>query len=130
MESAYLNISMKRVLFISLIVCLSVSLVACSSENQKSKVEIVAEQLTGTWISNDSKNVFSKWTFIDGTYTLEIFVDGNKKKNPNYGTYRIGDESIYTIQHGDQAVTGEIPYTVDDGILHLHGANGDLTKEK
>ena len=104
-------------------------LVACG--NQKPLVERVDEQLTGTWISYDSETYISKWTFHDGKYVADTYVDGEKLGNSTVGTYSIGTEAIHTITADQKKnVEGSIPYSFVNGKLELHGANGDLQKEK
>ena len=45
-------------------------LAACGNKAEKSLVEQIDEQLTGTWVSYDSDIVMSKWTFFDGKYVV------------------------------------------------------------
>lgn len=107
------------------------ALSACGSkEPEKPLVEQIDEQLTGTWISYDSEIVYSKWTFYDGKYVAETYVNGEKIPNSVVGMYSIGTEAIQTVTT-DQTrnVEGSIPFTFENGRLMLHGANGDLVKE-
>ena len=104
---------------------------ACGSkEPEKPLVEQIDEQLTGTWISYDSVNVYSKWTFYDGKYVAETYVNGELIPNSVVGVYSIGTEAIKTVTT-DQSrnVEGSIPFTFENGKLMLHGANGDLVKQ-
>ena len=104
---------------------------ACGSkEPEKPLVEQIDEQLTGTWISYDSEIVYSKWTFYDGKYVAETYVNWERIPNSVVGMYSIGTEAIQTVTT-DQTrnVEGSIPFTFENGKLILHGANGDLVKE-
>ena len=93
-------------------------------------MEQIDEQLTGTWISNDSDKVISKWTFYDGKYVVDTYVDGKKLDNSTVGTYSIGTDSIHTITSDQKKnVEGSIPFSFKNGKLILYGANGTLKKE-
>lgn len=111
-----------------------VSLTACAKNNEpeseKSKIECINEQLEGTWTSQDATNVYSKWTFYDGKYVVDTYVNGKKLDNSTVGTYFIGENSIHTLT-SDQVnnVEGEIPFTYENGILILNGASGMVTKD-
>ena len=117
---------------IFLILCLIflIVLVACSNENKKTLVEQIDEQLAGTWISNDSDKVISKWTFYDGKYVVDTYVNGKKLDNSTVGTYSVGADSIHTITADQKKnVEGSIPFSFENGKLILYGANGTLKKE-
>lgn len=94
-------------------------------------VQQIDEQLTGTWISIDSDTVMSKWTFYDGRYVVDTYVNGEKIPNSGVGTYTIGSDAIHTVTTDQKNnVEGSIPFSYVDGKLMLHGSNGDLQKEK
>ena len=108
-----------------------VLLVACVKKTEKPLVEQIDEQLAGTWISYDSDTDISKWTFYEGKYVVDSYVDGRKLDNSIVGTYSIGSEAIHTVTADQKRnVEGKIPFTFDNGKLELHGATGDLKKEK
>ena len=108
-----------------------VLLVACGKKTEKPLVEQIDEQLAGTWISYDSDTVISKWTFYDGKYVCDTYVDGKKLDDSTVGTYSIGSEAIHTITADQKRnVEGKIPFSFDNGKLELHGANGEVKKEK
>lgn len=129
--------SAKKVLALILCAVMLLSLCACSkasvektSAEEKPLIEQIDEQLTGTWVSYNSDTVMSKWTFHDGKYVVDTYVDGNKIDNSTVGTYAIGSDAIHTLT-ADQKVTveGSIPFTFENGILVLNGAVGTLEKE-
>ena len=108
-----------------------VLLVACGKKTEKPLVEQIDEQLAGTWISYDTDTDISKWTFYEGKYVVDSYVDGRKLDNSIVGTYSIGTEAIHTVTADQKRnVEGKIPFSFDNGKLELHGANGDLKKEK
>jgi len=115
-------------LLVSLIIILTFT--ACGNNAaEKPLVEQIDEQLAGTWISYDSATVLSKWTFFDGRYVVDTYVNGKKIDNASIGTYFIGTESIHTITADQKKnVEGSIPFSFKDGNLALHGATGDLKK--
>lgn len=129
--------SAKKVLALILCAVMLLSLCACgkasvekTSAEEKPLVEQIDEQLAGTWVSYNSDTVMSKWTFHDGKYVVDTYVDGNKIDNSTVGTYTIGSDAIHTLT-ADQKVTveGSIPFTFENGILVLNGAVGTLEKE-
>ena len=129
--------SAKKVLALILCAVMLLSLCACSkasvektSAEEKPLVEQIDEQLAGTWVSYNSDTVMSKWTFHDGKYVVDTYVDGNKIDNSTVGTYAIGSDAIHTLT-ADQKVNveGSIPFTFENGILVLNGAVGTLEKE-
>ena len=125
-----MKVKMKRRILAAALLIFSFALVACGNTAQKPLVEQVDEQLTGTWISSDSDKVMSKWTFFDGKYVVDTYVNGEKLANSTVGTYSIGAEAIHTVTTDQKNnVEGSIPYSFDEGKLALHGANGDLIKE-
>lgn len=129
--------SAKKVLALILCAVMLLSLCACgkasvekTSAEEKPLVEQIDEQLAGTWVSYNSDTVMSKWTFHDGKYVVDTYVDGNKIDNSTVGTYTIGSDAIHTLT-ADQKITveGSIPFTFENGILVLNGAVGTLEKE-
>ena len=129
--------SAKKVLALILCAVMLLSLCACgkasvekTSAEEKPLVEQIDEQLAGTWVSYNSDTVMSKWTFHDGKYVVDTYVDGNKIDNSTVGTYAIGSDAIHTLT-ADQKVNveGSIPFTFENGILVLNGAVGTLEKE-
>lgn len=115
-------------IIVMVLVILLCFLTACENSNN-SDMENIEEQLTGTWISQDSDNVYSKWTFYDGKYVVEMYVDEKKIDNTIVGTYFIGADSIQTITETGNT-KGNIPYLFENGKLELIGANGTLTKDE
>ena len=100
-----------------------------AEEHNKNVVEQIDEQLTGSWISYDADDFYCKWTFYNGNYVVESYLNGEKLDNPTIGTYFIGTESIHTITVDQQNnVEGAIPFTYKDGTLVLNGATGILEK--
>ena len=129
--------SAKKILALILCAVMLLSLCACgkasvekTSAEEKPLVEQIDEQLAGTWVSYNSDTVMSKWTFHDGKYVVDTYVDGNKIDNSTVGTYAIGSDAIHTLT-ADQKVNveGSIPFTFENGILVLKGAVGTLEKE-
>lgn len=129
--------SAKKILALILCAVMLLSLCACgkasvekTSAEEKPLVEQIDEQLAGTWVSYNSDTVMSKWTFHDGKYVVDTYVDGNKIDNSTVGTYAIGSDAIHTLT-ADQKVNveGSIPFTFENGILVLNGAVGTLEKE-
>lgn len=121
----------KAAIFLALCLAFVVLFVACGKKNEKPLVEQIDEQLAGTWISYDSDTSISKWTFFEGKYVVDSYVDGRKLDNSSVGTYSIGSEAIHTVTADQKRnVEGKIPFSFDNGKLELHGANGDLKKEK
>ena len=129
--------SAKKILALILCAVMLLSLCACgkasvekTSAEEKPLVEQIDEQLAGTWVSYNSDTVMSKWTFHDGKYVVDTYVDGNKIDNSTVGTYTIGSDAIHTLT-ADQKVNveGSIPFTFENGILVLNGAVGTLEKE-
>ena len=129
--------SAKKILALILCAVMLLSLCACgkasvekTSAEEKPLVEQIDEQLAGTWVSYNSDTVMSKWTFHDGKYVFDTYVDGNKIDNSTVGTYAIGSDAIHTLT-ADQKVNveGSIPFTFENGILVLNGAVGTLEKE-
>ena len=136
---------MKKLISFIFTIILCLSLAACSeseavksdenliesSDTTKTLVEQINDQLTGTWTSNSSDSVIQKWTFHDGKYVVDVYIDGELLDNSTVGTYSIGEAEIHTITIDQKNnVEGSIPFTFKNGILVLHGASGDLTKEK
>ena len=129
--------SAKKILALILCAVMLLPLCACgkasvekTSAEEKPLVEQIDEQLAGTWVSYNSDTVMSKWTFHDGKYVVDTYVDGNKIDNSTVGTYTIGSDAIHTLT-ADQKVNveGSIPFTFENGILVLNGAVGTLEKE-
>lgn len=129
--------SAKKILALILCAVMLLSPCACgkasvekTSAEEKPLVEQIDEQLAGTWVSYNSDTVMSKWTFHDGKYVVDTYVDGNKIDNSTVGTYAIGSDAIHTLT-ADQKITveGSIPFTFENGILVLNGAVGTLEKE-
>ena len=128
---------MKKTIFLFLILA-AVLLSACgkSAEPQqpaetKSEIQLVSEALEGSWKSIDRENIYSIWTFHNGQYVVETYIDGELLPNSTLGSYRIGTEAIHTMtEDQENKVEGRIPYTFSDGVLELNGANGDLEKIK
>ena len=128
---------MKKIIALILCAVMLLSLCACgkasvekTSAEEKPLVEQIDEQLAGTWVSYNSDTVMSKWTFHDGKYVVDTYVDCNKIDNSTVGTYAIGSDAIHTLT-ADQKVNveGSIPFTFEIGILVLNGAVGTLEKE-
>lgn len=127
-----------RWLALLLTVFLTISLCACgkasvekSNEPEKSLTEQIDEQLAGTWISQTSDTVVSRWTFHNGMYVVDTYVNGNKIENSTVGTYAIGSDAIHTVTSDQKVnVEGSIPFTFEDGKLVLNGAVGTLEKEQ
>ena len=102
---------MKKGICIIYLLVLCLFLCACGKASvEKSRVEQIDEQLSGTWVSYDSDTVVSKWTFYDGKYVVDTYIGGNKI--------------------GNSTVGGNIPFTFEDGRLMLNGATGTLEKEQ
>ena len=102
-----------------------------AEEPAKTELEMISEQLQGEWKSVDAENVYTIWTFYQGSYVADTYVNGEKIPNSVVGNYAIGADAIHTVTiDQEKNVEGAIPYTFTDGVLVLHGANGDLTKEK
>ena len=123
----------KKSIFILTVFLLSFFLlIACGNSNsEKTLVEQIDDQLTGTWISCSSDSVIQKYTFYDGRYIAEVYIDGQKIDNPTIGTYTIGTDAIHTVTI-DQAniVEGSIPFSYENDVLELIGHSGKLEKEK
>ena len=68
----------KTAIFLALCLAFAVLLLACGKKNEKPLVEQIDEQLAGTWISYDSDTSISKWTFFEGKYVVDSYVDGRK----------------------------------------------------
>ena len=72
----------------------------------------------------------SKWTFHNGMYVVDTYVNGNKIENSTVGTYAIGSDAIHTVTSDQKVnVEGSIPFTFENGKLVLNGAVGTLKKE-
>jgi len=143
---------MKKALILVLAVLMCISFCACGKKQttetneslippsepiespsapNKPLVVQVNEQLTGTWISYDSDDMMSKWTFFNGNYVVDTYINGEKIDNSVVGTYAIGVDSIHTFTIDQKNnVEGHIPFTFIDGNLQLHGATGDIQKER
>ena len=123
---------MKKGICIIYLLVLCLFLCACGKASvEKSRVEQIDEQLSGTWVSYDSDTVVSKWTFHDGKYVVDTYVGGKKIGNSTVGTYSIGSKDIHTITSDQKEnVEGNIPFTFEDGSLMLNGATGTLEKEQ
>ena len=112
----------RRRLALLLIVVFMMSLCACgktpiekSNEPEKSLTEQIDEQLTGTWISQTSDTVVSRWTFYNGMYVVDPYVNGNKIENSTVGTYAIGSDAIHTVTSDQKVnVEGSIPFTFEN----------------
>lgn len=137
--------SMKRTAYTIIVVCLAcVFLSGCSNKSitekegqksqiepiteQKNQIEQVEEQLQGTWTCIDDTDVYSKWSFSNGNYVCETYVNGKKIEHPDTGIYTIGPDAILTVNLDN--LEGSIPYVFDNGVLTLNGQNGStLTKD-
>ena len=122
----------RRRLALLLIVVLMMSLCACGKTpiEKSNEPEKLDEQLAGTWISQTSDTVVSKWTFHNGMYVVDTYVNGNKIENSTVGTYAIGSDAIHTVTSDQKVnVEGSIPFTFENGKLVLNGAVGTLKKE-
>lgn len=123
-------------LLILAIVFIGCGVVSASDSNQKtiekSRIELVNEQLQGTWISIDAENFYSKWSFLNGYYVCESYLDEKLMENPTLGVYVIGTEAIYTLTiDQDNRVEGSIPYVFENGTLTLLPQNdAEITKDK
>ena len=120
---------MKRIFF--LLATTILMLVACgNTDPTESIAEQIDKQLTGTWISYDSDIVRSEYTFLDGKYVSDTYVNGEKLDNSSLGTYFVGVDAIHTVTSDQKdSVEGSIPFSFENGELKLHGANGDLVKK-
>ena len=123
---------MKKGICIIYLLVLCLFLCACGKASvEKSRVEQIDEQMSGTWVSYDSDTVVSKWTFYDGKYVVDTYIGGNKIGNSTVGTYAIGSNDIHTVTSDQKEnVEGNIPFTFEDGRLMLNGATGTLEKEQ
>ena len=128
----------RRWLALLLTAVLMMSLCACgkapvekSNEPEKSLTEQIDEQLAGTWISQTSDTVVSRWTFHNGMYVVDTYVNGSKIENSTVGTYAIGSDAIHTVTSDQKVnVEGSIPFIFENGKLVLNGAVGTLEKEQ
>ena len=121
----------RTVMLLAICFVFVILLSSCGKKNEKPLVEQIDEQLAGTWVSYDSDTYVSKWTFYEGKYVVDTYVDGRKQDNSIVGTYSIGSEAIHTVTADQKRnVEGKISFTFDNGKLELHGANGDLIKEE
>ena len=132
---------MKKVLVVILALVLVLSLAACGSGSKEttksaspqateSELDQVDAQLQGKWKSIDSSTVYSIWTFTNGSYTVDTYVNGELLPNSTFGSYTIDNSAIHTVvESQEEQVEGSIPYTFSDGVLTLNGSNGGLTKQ-
>lgn len=98
-------------------------------KKQLSQAEQVDELLQGTWKSIDADNVYSLWTFHDGSYVCDTYVNDEKLDNSSMGTYSIGSDAIHTLTSDQKNnVEGSIPFTFNNGELSLNGATGSVEK--
>ena len=103
---------------------------SASSENSVFDSEEVEALLQGDWISYDSDSVYSLWTFSDGNYVANTYVDGKQAGGATEGTYTIEADAIYTATtNQSNTVEGSIPYHIEDGALVLDPVSG-ATVEK
>ncbi len=94
-------------------------------------LNLIEHQLEGRWRSDDAENVYSIWTFHNGSFVVDTFVNGEKIENSTIGTYAIGTDAIHTvIIDQENKVEGSIPFTIAEHTLVLCGANGTLSKEE
>ena len=85
------------------------------------------EQLQGTWTCIGNTDVYSKWSFLNGNYVCETYVNGEKLEGADIGTYVIGTDEILTITSDqDNSIEGSIPYFYENGVLTLKGQNGSI----
>jgi hypothetical protein len=138
------NYILKKIISVIMVLALMISLSACGNstktglktedyENNKKEeniLDLVDEQLQGTWISYDSENVYSKWSFHNGQYVVDTYLNGEKLDNSTVGTYSIGTDAIHTVTIDQKNnVEGSISYEYTDGVLVLKGATGTIEKE-
>ncbi len=130
------------IMLLSFCACASTSVVEAKEESaviikEEEEITLVAQidkQLEGTWVTPTQSTAqgpyYDRYTFHNGNYVAEWYLNGELQKNPTIGTYVIGTEAIYTVTiDQDNIVEGDIPFTFDNGTLELHGKSGELTKE-
>ena len=123
---------MKKIICFMLVLCLIISLLCCcSSKNnanqvtEKSQIELVDEQLQGTWIAGEGTSYVEKYSFSDGNYVCETYVNGEKLENDTIGSYVVGTDAIHTLTSDQENnVEGSIPYTFENEVLSLFPQNG------
>ena len=103
-----------------------------SSIPTKTRIQQIEEQLQGSWKSIDSKTVYSIWTFNNGRYVVDTYVNGQKISNSIVGVYTIGTDAIHTVTiDQEKNVEGQIPYSFENGKLVLDPkGNGTINKEE
>ncbi len=130
---------MKKLFAFALAAALALSLAACRGSGEaeeattptstgQNKIRQIDEQLQGTWIDAETDNLVIKWTFNDGNYVIDIYVNGERRDNHMTGTYAIGAETIETVH--SNGVKGAIPYSIIDGILSLGEDDDPMYKEE
>ena len=72
----HMKTNKKTATFLALCLTVVVLFAACGKKNEKPLVAQIDEQLAGTWISYDSDTDISKWTFYEGKYVVDSYVDG------------------------------------------------------
>ncbi len=121
---------MKKFFCVMSVICLTFALCGCGADKtspesqRKSQIELVEEQLQGTWATTETEDGLSEtYTFSDGTYVTEAYYKGEKLGDGNAGTYVIETDAIYTTNQKNQ-VKGSIPYEFNNGVLTLIPQNG------
>jgi hypothetical protein len=115
---------------ITLIAVIMVITVGCGSDGDKNLLDLVDEQLQGTWVSYDSDTVYSEWSFHNGQYVVDTYVNGEKLNNSTVGTYTIGTDAIHTVTIDQKEnVEGSISYEYTDELI-LKSSTGKRIEKK
>lgn len=121
---------LKKCLMITLIAVIMVITVGCGSDGDKNLLDLVDEQLQGTWVSYDSDTVYSEWSFHNGQYVVDTYVNGEKLNNSTVGTYTIGTDAIHTVTIDQKEnVEGSISYEYTDELI-LKSSTGKRIEKK
>lgn len=129
---------MKRA--ITLLLALSMLLVLCAcggspeadapeaaEETAEPLVLQIDKQLQGSWegFSKDGK-LREVYTFCNGTYIDDRYLQGEWTGKPSVGLYAIGMESIQVVTQDQNDISeGQLTYTFEDGNFVLCSYDGD-----
>ncbi len=96
-------------------------------EEEMMQLEQIDAQLQGIWITEHSDSDFTEvWTFYNGSYVVDSYMDGEELENALIGTYAIGADAIHTVTvDQEKNVEGSIPYTFENGVLTLIPKSGE-----